>query len=131
MSTDTLAAEPAASQQARAAAQSQALPYAGGLPPSQAWALVQAGDALLVDVRSSEERHFVGHVPGSLAVAWATGTQLTRNPRFVKELENKAGKDKPLGSLALAWFAGDGAWKRSAASETPAPAAGASAVGGW
>jgi rhodanese-related sulfurtransferase len=29
-------------------------------------------------------------------VPWATGTSLTRNPRFVRELEAKAGKDKPL-----------------------------------
>lgn len=96
MSTDTLAAEPAVLQQARADAQLQGLAYGGGLHPTQAWALVQAGEALLVDVRSSEERHFVGHVPGSLHVAWATGTQLARNPRFVKELESKAGKDRPL-----------------------------------
>ena len=26
-------------------------------------------------------------------MAWATGTSLTRNPRFVRELEAKAGKD--------------------------------------
>ena len=28
----------------------------------------------------------MGHVPGSQHVAWATGTALTRNPRFVREL---------------------------------------------
>jgi rhodanese-related sulfurtransferase len=47
----------------------------------------------LVDVRSAEERKFVGQVPGSVHVAWATGTSLTRNPRFVRELEAKVGKD--------------------------------------
>ncbi len=96
MSLDTLEAEPALLRQARGAAAATALPYAGGVSPRDAWTLVQAGDALLVDVRSHEERHFVGQVPGSLHVAWATGTALTRNPRFVKELESKAGKDKPL-----------------------------------
>jgi rhodanese-related sulfurtransferase len=55
--------------------------------------LLDAGDALLVDIRSAEERKFVGHVPGSLHVAWATGTALTRNPRFTRELEAKTGKD--------------------------------------
>jgi len=45
-----------------------------------------------VDVRTAEERKFVGHVPGSLHVAWASGTSLTRNPRFVRELEAKTGK---------------------------------------
>jgi rhodanese-related sulfurtransferase len=47
---------------------------------------VSDGLALLVDVRTAEERKFVGHVPGSLHVPWATGTALARNPRFVREL---------------------------------------------
>jgi rhodanese-related sulfurtransferase len=58
--------------------------------------LVQAGAAVLIDVRTTEERKFVGHVPGSAHVAWATGTALTRNPRFVRELEAKAGKTAPV-----------------------------------
>jgi len=78
--------------QARQQAQSEGLAYAGGLTPKTAWALVQAGAAELVDVRSVEEYRFVGHVPGSLNVAWATGTSLNRNPRFVRELEAKVGK---------------------------------------
>ena len=79
--------------QARAAAQALGLSYAGGVAPHDAWALVQAGHALLVDVRSAEERKFVGHVPGSEHVAWASGTSLTRNPRFARELEAKVKKD--------------------------------------
>ena len=47
-------------------------------------------------MRSGEERKFVGHVPGSVHVAWASGTSLTRNPRFVRELESKVGKDEVL-----------------------------------
>ena len=68
------------------------VPFAGSLSPLDAWALVEAGRAVLVDVRSNEERKFVGYVPGSVHVAWATGTALTRNPRFLRELEAKAGK---------------------------------------
>jgi rhodanese-related sulfurtransferase len=79
--------------QARAAAQAAGLPYAGSVPPREAWALVQAGQAALVDVRSAEERKFVGLVPGTTHVAWATGTSLTRNPRFVRELEARVRKD--------------------------------------
>ncbi|WP_423761431.1 rhodanese-like domain-containing protein [Burkholderia sp. NLJ2] len=78
---------------ARAAAAAAGTPYAGGVAPEAAWALFSAGDALLVDVRTAEERKFVGHVPESLHVPWATGTSLTRNPRFVRELEAKTGKD--------------------------------------
>ena len=71
----------------------QGLPYAGGVTPQDAWILVSAGKAVLVDVRSAEERKFVGHVPDSLFVPWATGTALTRNPRFVRDLENKIGRN--------------------------------------
>jgi rhodanese-related sulfurtransferase len=82
---------------ARESAVATGLPYAGAVPPLEAWQLVQSGQAVLVDVRSTEERHFVGHVAGSVHVAWATGTALTRNPRFVKELETKlGGKHRPV-----------------------------------
>ena len=80
----------------RAVALATGLPYAGGVSPQLAWALASAGVAQLVDVRSTEERKFVGHVPAGLHVAWATGTSLTRNPRFVRELESKTGKEAPL-----------------------------------
>lgn len=88
---------PAVLEEAHAQAIAQGLTYAGGVSPSTAWALAHRRQALLVDVRTTEERKFVGHVPGSLHVAWATGTLLTRNPRFVRELEAKlaahGGKD--------------------------------------
>ena len=72
------------------------LPYAGSIAPVDAWSLILAERAILVDIRSAEERKFVGYVPGSLHVAWATGTSLTRNPRFLRELEAKADKDAVL-----------------------------------
>lgn len=68
--------------------------------PQEAWSLVSTGQALLVDVRTPEELKFVGHVPGSLNVPWATGTSLTRNPRFARELEAKV-KDKHQRVLLL------------------------------
>jgi rhodanese-related sulfurtransferase len=83
----------AALDAARAAASANQLPYAGGISPRDAFALIESGSAVLVDVRTAEERKFVGSVPGSIHVAWATGTSLTRNPRFVRELEAKTGKD--------------------------------------
>ncbi|MGJ7543665.1 rhodanese-like domain-containing protein [Variovorax sp. LT1R16] len=94
MSTDTtdVAALPEALERAQAEAAAQNLPYAGGVAPVDAWQLVQDGAAVLVDVRSGEERTFVGQVPDSLHVPWATGTALTRNPRFVRELEAKLAK---------------------------------------
>lgn len=78
---------------ARADADQRGLGYAGGIAPLDAWHLVRTGAARLVDVRSSEERKFVGQVSGSLHVPWAQGTALTRNPRFARELESKVHKD--------------------------------------
>ena len=74
-------------------AQQQGLPYAGSVPPQLAWELFSQQRAELVDVRTAEERKFVGHVPESLHVPWATGTALTRNPRFARELAAKVRKD--------------------------------------
>lgn len=73
-------------QQAAAQAAALGLTFAGSVPPKEAWQLVEQGLALLVDVRTAEERKFVGHVAGSTHVPWATGTALARNPRFVREL---------------------------------------------
>lgn len=83
----------AALQVLQAQAKAEGLPYAGGVSPQLAWELFSRDEAQLVDVRTGEERKFVGHVPGSLHVAWATGTALTRNPRFARELESKVKKD--------------------------------------
>jgi len=90
------AALPEALQAARAVALATGIPFAGGVSPQLAWQLFSQDAALLVDVRSAEERKFVGHVPGSLHVPWATGTALTRNPRFTRELEARTGKNIPV-----------------------------------
>ena len=87
---------PQSMESARAVALATGLPYAGGVSPQAAWQLFSENQALLVDVRSAEERKFVGHIPNSLHVPWATGTALTRNPRFVRELEAKTGKNIPV-----------------------------------
>jgi rhodanese-related sulfurtransferase len=70
--------------------------HAGNVTPREAYELLAAGIARLVDVRSPEERKFVGYVPDSLHVAWMTGTAFQRNPRFLRELESKARKDEVL-----------------------------------
>lgn len=77
--------------QARERAQASGLPFAGGVTPDEAWKLFTAGAVKLVDVRTAEERKFVGLVPDTLHVAWMTGTSLIRNPRFVRELESRVG----------------------------------------
>ena len=102
---------------ARAAAVIEKLPYAGGVSTQDAWHLFIAGEAVLVDVRSAEERKFVGHVPNTLSVVWASGTALSRNPRFVRELEAKVKKDQVVLFLCRSG-------KRSAAAAEAATKAG-------
>ncbi|AXY60419.1 rhodanese-like domain-containing protein [Acinetobacter sp. WCHAc010052] len=72
------------------------LEFTGTVLPHEAWALFQAGHAVIVDVRTNEERKFVGYVEDTIHIPWATGTALNRNPRFAKELESKVGKDKTI-----------------------------------
>lgn len=43
-------------------AQEHELNFSGSLSPVDAWQLVQQGEAVLVDVRTNEERKFVGYV---------------------------------------------------------------------
>jgi len=108
--------------QARERARELGLAYAGGVAPRQAWDLFSSGAATLIDVRTAEERKFVGHVPGALHVAWATGTAMTRNPRFAREVEAKA-KDKTAPLLLLCRSG-----KRSAAAAEVLAKAGYSSV---
>jgi rhodanese-related sulfurtransferase len=92
--------EDPALQAARHTAAELNTPFAGSVTPQDAWRLTQEGKAILIDVRTSEERKFVGYVPDSLHIAWATGTSMNRNPRFVKEVETKV-KDKTATILFL------------------------------
>jgi rhodanese-related sulfurtransferase len=85
---------PAVLTAARELGVAEQLRYAGKLSPLDAWQLFSTGQAILVDVRTAEERKFVGQVAGSIHVPWMTGTAMTRNPRFVRELEAKVKKNE-------------------------------------
>jgi len=116
--TDAATASAELLEIARLRAADSGLAYTGALYPLEAWSLVDAGVATLVDVRTAEERKFVGQVPGSLHVAWQTGTALIKNPRFLRELESKAGgKDRTVVLLCRSG-------KRSAAAAEAAAKAG-------
>ena len=56
--------------------------YAGDISPEQAWQWVQAGEAVLVDVRSDAERTWVGFVPEAKALAWKQWPSVDVNPLF-------------------------------------------------
>ena len=80
-------------KRARGRAPTAKAAYAGNVTPEEAWDLVRAHAGVLVDVRTAEERLFVGRVPDSVHVPWATGLNLQRNPRFVREVEAKVRRD--------------------------------------
>jgi rhodanese-related sulfurtransferase len=67
--------------------------YPGNLTPQEAWELLSAHSAVLIDVRTAEERQFVGRIPDSIHVPWLVGTSLQRNPRFVREVEAKVRRE--------------------------------------
>jgi len=83
-------------ERARARARAATLEFAGNVSPDEAVELIAGGAARLIDVRTPEERAFVGYVPNSIAVPWAFGTAFTRNPHFIRELERKASRDDIL-----------------------------------
>lgn len=61
--------------------------YAGDIAPQLAFAWVQSGEAVLVDVRSDAEREWVGYVPGALALAWKQWPGMAMNAGFDEGLK--------------------------------------------
>ena len=79
------------------------LSYAGAVTPQQAFALTQARQAAVVDVRSRFEHEFVGRIPGSKLIEWriyeakpegGIGSRL--NPDFVEQLKVQHRPDETL-----------------------------------
>jgi sulfur dioxygenase len=61
--------------------------YDGDVTPELACAWWQAGDAVLVDVRSDAEREWVGFVPGAVPLAWKQWPGMAMNPGFDEGLK--------------------------------------------
>ena len=61
--------------------------YAGDIPAALAWQWVQAGEAVLIDVRTDAERAWVGRVPGAVAVQWKLWPGMVNNPDFDAQLQ--------------------------------------------
>lgn len=60
--------------------------YAGDVSAELAWQWLQAGEAVLVDVRTDAEREWVGKVPGAIAVAWKQWPGMAENASFDEQL---------------------------------------------
>lgn len=70
--------------------------YAGCVTPAEAHRLHELGVAKLVDVRTEEERDYVGYVPGSLHVIWRPRGATEPNARFAEDLAGVASRDETI-----------------------------------
>lgn len=71
--------------------------YAGDITAALAWQWVQAGEAVLVDVRSDAERAWVGQVPGAIPVPLKQWPAMQQEPDFDQRLRAAV----PLGVKAV------------------------------
>jgi rhodanese-related sulfurtransferase len=65
------------------------LPYRGAVTPAEAWALLQAGAAKLLDVRSSAEWNLVGRVDGAVEIELKHFPTWQPNPAFLDEVKRR------------------------------------------
>ncbi len=70
--------------------------YAGDITPHTAHDWMQAGQAVLVDVRTDAEREWVGFVPGAEAAAWKQWPGMALNPGFDAAVQAAARGGRPL-----------------------------------
>jgi rhodanese-related sulfurtransferase len=78
-------------------AAARGLAYAGDVTPALAWALASADAGLLVDIRTAEERAYVGRPLRGPHVPWAVGFPMQRNPSFLEQLAEAApDRGRPL-----------------------------------
>ncbi len=94
---DALAPDEVAQILARAASRRAelGLSYAGAVTPPEAWQLVRAGKARVIDVRTSAEYHFVGRVPETPNVEWH-GANAQPREVFLRQLREIAREDEAL-----------------------------------
>jgi rhodanese-related sulfurtransferase len=75
---------------------SRQLAYHGELLPQEAWLLLQAGAASLIDVRTHAEWTFVGRVDGAQLVEWRAFDSTQTNVDFVTQLAAHVPRDRPV-----------------------------------
>ena len=73
-------------------AKEQGVPYAGLVTPVEAYALMLAHAATLIDVRTRFEHEYVGRVPDTPLIEWKTLGAAGPNPQFVEQFDALEGK---------------------------------------
>ena len=99
---------------AAARGQEMKLPYAGALYPHEAFTLIKAGVAKLVDVRTRAEWDYVGKIPGSLLIEWQSYPSSLLNPQFHNHLQAEVSKDQPVMFICRSGSRSNTAAKRAA-----------------
>ena len=90
-----------------------ALGYAGDVSCAQAFAWWQAGDAVLIDIRTDAEREWVGFVPGAVALAWKQWPGMAVNADFDEGLKAVAPAGKSVVLLCRSGLRSIAAAKRA------------------
>ncbi|MFC5520631.1 rhodanese-like domain-containing protein [Polaromonas jejuensis] len=88
--------------------------YAGDVPAPLALQWIQAGDAVMVDVRTDAEREWVGYVPGAIALAWKQWPGMAMNPGFDEGLKAAVPAGKKVVLLCRSGVRSVAAAKRAA-----------------
>ena len=89
------------------------LPYAGALTPQEAFELMKAGVAKLVDVRTRAEWDYVGKIPGSLLIEWQAYPSSLLNPEFLNQLQTEVSKEQPVMFICRSGARSNSAAKRA------------------
>ena len=89
------------------------LPYAGALTPQEAFELMKAGVAKLVDVRTRAEWDYVGKIPGSLLIEWQAYPSSLLNPEFLNQLQAEVSKEQPVMFICRSGARSNSAAKRA------------------
>jgi glyoxylase-like metal-dependent hydrolase (beta-lactamase superfamily II)/rhodanese-related sulfurtransferase len=88
--------------------------YAGDISPQLAFDWWQAGDAVLVDIRTDAERAWVGFVPGAVDIAWKQWPGMVMNPAYDADLQAAVPKEKKVLLLCRSGLRSIPAAKRAA-----------------
>jgi sulfur dioxygenase len=88
--------------------------YGGDVSPQLAYRWWQAGDAVLVDVRTDAEREWVGFVPGAIPLAWKQWPGMAMNSGFDQGLKAAVPPDKKVLLLCRSGARSIAAAKRAA-----------------
>ena len=94
-------------------AQELTLPYAGALTPLEAFDLMKAGAAKLVDVRTRAEWDYVGKIPGALLIEWQAYPSSLLNPEFLNQLRAEVSKEQTVMFICRSGARSNSAAKRA------------------